>query len=102
MKVKVSLNTQDEWNDCWLETRYIGVKDMAFEACIYPTIWPAGGRRDGFYLNTSCQTPCLKYWIKECENFIKQPVENKTNRINERTIATMQTVSIFLKRIFPW
>ena len=100
MKIKVSLNTQDEWNDCWLETRYVGHKDMLCEVFIYPTVWPTIGKKEGFYLISGNQVPSLRRWIKESEDYIKQPITKETYIIHERTIAAMQKISKFLDRIF--
>lgn len=103
MRIKVSLNTQDEWNDCWLETRYIGTSEMFFESFIYPVIWPKVGKQDGFYRITSKPYSLeVRSWIKECEDYIKQPPFKKSNEIYDRTITAMQKISSILKRVFPW
>jgi len=101
MRIKVSLDTKDEWNDCWLETKYIGSRDETFNMWIYPTLWPSCAKNDGFfrvdhYRSNSDILINIKSWLIECRYYITQLPKEE----NDRITTALQKISSILKRIF--
>ena len=72
-------------------------KDETFNMWIYPTVWPNGAKNDGFYAIVHFGYYNLKDWVKECETYIKTPLN-----INDRNTAQMSEISKIYKRIFSW